>query len=128
MRKTLSISILFYLAAAYDGILGAIFFAFPMFIFERFGVTPPNHPGYVQFPAMLLIVFAILFINIARNPIVHRNLILYGILLKISYCFIVFVYWFTSDIPMMWKPFAVFDLAFMILFILSWRSLCRGED
>jgi hypothetical protein len=128
MKKTLSISILFYLAAVYEGVLGAIFFAFPMFIFERFEVTPPNHPGYVQFPAMLLIVFAMLFINIARNPIVHRNLILYGILLKISYCLVVFGYWFTGGIPWIWKPFAVFDLAFIILFILSWRSLCRDED
>ena len=125
MKKNSLVSILFFLAALYDGILGIIFLASPMLIFERFGVTPPNHVGYVQFPAMLLIVFAILFINIAINPIANRNLILYGILLKLSYCVLVFGYWFTSGIPVIWKPFAICDLIFIILFIISWRSLCR---
>ena len=33
--------------------LGLAFLASPAAIFEVFGVTPPNHPGYVQFPALL---------------------------------------------------------------------------
>jgi hypothetical protein len=124
MKKNLPMSIFFYLAAAYDGILGIVFLISPMSVFERFEITPPNHAGYVQFPAMLLIVFAILFINIARNPVANRNLILYGILLKVSYCSIVFAYWFTSGIPVIWKSFAICDLVFIALFILSWHSLC----
>ena len=127
MNKNLAMKLLFYLAAAYDGILGIVFLASPMCIFEHFEITPPNHAGYVQFPAMLLIVFAILFINIARNPVANRNLILYGILLKVSYCAVVFGYWFTSAIPIIWKPFAVCDLIFIALFILSWRRLCRKK-
>ena len=127
MKKNLPASILFYLAAAYDGILGILFLASPMSVFEHFEITPPNHAGYVQFPAMLLIVFAILFINIARNPVANRNLILYGILLKVSYCSVVFAYWFTSGVPTIWKPFAVCDLIFIVLFILSWCSLCREK-
>jgi len=124
MNKNLLASILFYLAAAYDGILGIVFLASPMCIFEHFEIMPPNHAGYVQFPAMLLIVFAILFINIARNPLKNRNLILYGILLKVSYCSVVFAYWFTSGVPIIWKPFAVCDLIFIVLFALAWRNLC----
>lgn len=127
MKKHLPVTLLFFLAAAYDGILGILFLMSPMYIFERFEVIPPNHAGYVQFPAMLLIVFTILFINIARNPIANRNLILYGILLKVSYCSVVFFYWFTSGIPVIWKPFAVFDLIFIVLFALAWHSLCRTK-
>ncbi|MEN8127609.1 MAG: hypothetical protein ABFR90_07360 [Planctomycetota bacterium] len=124
MKKDLPVSILFYLAAAYDGILGILFLAWPMCMFEHFEVTPPNHAGYVQFPAMLLIVFAVLFVNIARKPVENRNLIFYGILLKVSYCTVVFGYWFTNGIPVIWKPFAVCDLVFIILFILCKLSLC----
>ena len=123
MKKTLLASVLFYIAAAYDGILGIVFLEWPMCIFEHFEITPPNHPGYVQFPAMLLIVFAILFVNIARKPVENRSLIFYGILLKVSYCTVVFAYWFTDGIPVIWKPFAVFDLIFIVLFILADRSL-----
>lgn len=123
MKKILVASVLFYIAAAYDGILGTVFLVSPISVFEHFEITPPNHPGYVQFPAMLLIVFAILFINIARKPLENRNLIFYGILLKVSYCTVVFAYWFTDGIPIIWKPFAVFDLIFIVLFILAQRSL-----
>ena len=126
MKKTLLASVLFYIAAAYDGILGIVFLASPMSVFEHFEITPPNHAGYVQFPAMLLIVFAVLFFNIARKPVENRNLIFYGILLKVSYCTVVFAYWFTDGIPIIWKPFAICDLIFIVLFILSWRSL-SGE-
>ena len=127
MNKNLAVKLLFYVSAAYDGLLGAVFLVRPMFIFERFEVTPPNHAGYVQFPAMLLIVFAILFINIARNPVANRSLILYGILLKVAYCSVVFYYWFTSGIPIIWKPFAICDLIFIALFILSSQSLSSKE-
>ena len=123
MNNNLAVKVLFYIAAAYDGVLGIIFLAKPMCLFEAFEITPPNHAGYVQFPAMLLVVFAVLFFNIARNPAANRNLILYGILLKVSYCTVVFGYWFTDGIPIIWKPFAICDLIFIALFILAQQSL-----
>ena len=107
---------LFVLAALYDAILGLAFLFAPGAVFDRFGVTPPNHLGYVQFPAALLIVFAAMFAAVARDPAANRNLIPFGILLKVSYCGVVFGYWFTTGIPGMWKPFAVADVAFALLF------------
>ena len=41
--------------------LGLVFLLSPGWVFHAFAVTPPNHMGYVQFPAALLIVFAIMF-------------------------------------------------------------------
>ena len=114
---------LFVVAALYDGILGLAFLFLPGAIFARFGVTPPNHLGYVQFPAALLIVFALMFLAIARDAEANRNLIPFGILLKVSYCAVVFAYWSTTGIPAMWKPFAVADLVFIVLFGASYRSL-----
>ena len=45
---------LFWLAALYDGLLGLAFLAAPGRLFDLCQVTPPNHLGYVQFPAALL--------------------------------------------------------------------------
>lgn len=126
MKKYTSVSALYYVSAAYDGILGIAFLWAPLAIFNRLGTTPPNHVGYIHFPAALLIVFALMFINIARQPLRNRNLIPYGILLKVSYCSVVFWHWFTAGIPFMWKPFAIFDAVFLLLFVWSYVFL-SGE-
>jgi len=71
----------------------------------------------------LLLIFALMFAAIARDPIKNRDLIIYGILLKLSYCGMVFWYWFTAGIPNLWKPFAVIDLVMGALFVWSYRVL-----
>jgi hypothetical protein len=118
---------LFAAAALYDFILGFAFLLVPGSIFARCGVTPPNHFGYVQFPGALLIAFALMYAAIARDPQANRNLIPFGALLKVAYCGVVFGYWFTSGIPDMWKPFAVADLAFLVLFGWAWSSLTPAK-
>ncbi len=127
MKHQRSISVLFLVGAAYDGILGLAFILFPFAVFTWFDVTPPNHVGYVQFPAALLLVFSIMFVNVARSPERNRNLIPYGILLKVSYCSVVFWHWFAEGIPYMWKPFAVLDVCFAILFLWAYITI-RGEN
>lgn len=117
------ISFAFVVAALYDGLIGATFLVAGSSVFQWYGVTPPNHPGYVQFPAALLIVFAIMFAAVARSPIENRNLIPYGILLKISYCGAVMFYWLTQDLPDMWKPFCIMDFAFILVFVWAWMAL-----
>jgi hypothetical protein len=119
------ISSLFYLAAFYDGVLGIVLLIVPARIYVRFAVTPPNHWGYVQFPAALLIVFALMFLAVARDPESNRNLIPYGLLLKVSYCGVVFSYWIAQGIPSMWKPLAIMDLGFAALFLWASASLRR---
>ena len=109
------------------GVLGVAFLIAGGAIFDWFGVTPPNHPGYVQFPAALLVVFAIMFAAIARNPAGNRDLIPYGMLLKVAYCGVVFRHWFAGGLPDMWKPLCIADLVFLVLFVWAWKSL-RGAD
>jgi hypothetical protein len=113
---------LFYVAGAYDGLLGIAFLLFWPSIFRFYDVTPPNHPGYVQFPALLLVVFGFMFVQIARNPDLNRGLIVYGIALKAAYCGVVFWYRITGGIPTMWLPWAWIDLAFLILFVMARRA------
>ena len=120
-----SIKGLFYLSAIYDGVLGLLFLFFWRQLFQQFEVTPPNHPGYVQFPALLLMIFGAMFLQIARDPVRNRSLIAYGIALKIAYTGTVFWYEFTTGIPTMWIWCAWADLVFLVLFILAQRALSR---
>ena len=75
----------------------------------------------MQFPAALLLVFGIMFFAVAFRPRANRILIPFGVLLKASYCTLVFGYWFAQGIPRMWKPFAIADLVFAALFLWAWR-------
>lgn len=128
MKDQKYIKALFYLAFAYEAALGIAFLLFHSKVFATFAVTLPNHPGYVQFPAALLIVFGMMFLQIARDPSRSYILIPYGILLKVSYCSVVFAYWFSSGIPGMWKPFAVIDLVFMVLFGFAYLQLRKRNS
>jgi hypothetical protein len=127
MKSTRAITWLFIVSALYDGVLGLAFLLAGGDVFALYNVTPPNHFGYVQFPGALLIIFGLMFLAVARNPVANRNLIPYGILLKISYCGVVFYYWLRTGIPSMWKPFAIFDLVFLVFFIWAYTSLGKVE-
>ena len=116
---------LFVIAGLYDGIVGLAFLFFAMPLYELFGVTPPNHVGYVQFPALLLLIFAAMFFRIASDPPKNRSLIVYGIALKVSYSGLVFWHEVTAGVPSMWIPWAWLDLGFLILFIMAWRKIDR---
>lgn len=116
---------LYVVAALYDGLLGLAFLFFPMTIFALYGVTPPNHPAYVQFPALMLVIFAAMFIRIAADPLRNYKLIPYGVALKASYSGLAFWYEITTGIPFMWIPWAWIDLAFLVAFVVSWLRLSQ---
>jgi hypothetical protein len=115
------IKVLFLVAGIYDGLLGAAFLFFGMAIFHRTGVTPPNHIGYIQFPALLLITFGIMFLRIAQDPLKNRELMWYGVALKASYTGVAFWHHLQGGIPMLWIPWAWIDLLFLILFLIAWK-------
>src|SRR5512140_719669 len=123
MRTERTVSVIYAISGAYDGILGVGFLLAPAALFALFKVTPPNHYGYVQFPAAILITFALMFFTVSAHPRSNRNLMPYGILLKVAYCGVVFGYWFTQGLPFMWKPFAILDVIFAVLFFWAWRRL-----
>ena len=115
------IKAVFYLSALYDALIGATGILFPYIAFDMFDVTRPNHVGYVQFPAILLLIFGAMFYRVARDPVANRALMLYGVALKAGYSGLIFYYLLTTGVPAMFVPFAWADLAFLVLFVLSWR-------
>ena len=114
---------LFVVAAAYDFVLGALFLLAYAAIYRRFGVTLPNHPGYVQFAAAVVLIFGIGFWFVSRAPQRNRDIIKLGILLKVAYSTVVLGWWFRGQMPVMWVPFAWIDLAFLAAFIATLRAL-----
>jgi len=116
------IRLIFWLSAFYDFILGLAFLLAANAIFDHFEVTPPNHLGYVHFPALLLILFAGMYAKIALDPVRHHEFIAYGIGLKVAYVAVAFFHHFTGGIPPMWLPFAYIDLGFVIVFYVAWRA------
>jgi len=121
MSASRTAQVLLWIAAIYDGALGLAFLVAGPALFASFGVTPPNHWGYIHFPAALLVVFGLMFAAAAWRPAANANLIPYGILLKVVYCATVFGHWISAGLPWIWKPFAWFDLLW--IFVLGWTWL-----
>jgi hypothetical protein len=120
-----TIKVLFIIAALYDGVLGLVFLFSPGLAFEMFEVVPPNHFGYVQFPAILLLIFAAMFARVAMDPVSNRFIMLCGVALKAGYSGLVFYYMATTGVPAMWVPWAWADLVFGVLFLWAWRFTGR---
>jgi len=117
------IKILFVVAGIYDLLLGfASVVAAPQ-IFRLAGVTPHNHWGSVYFPALLVVMFGVMFLRIAADPVRRIELIHYGMGLKAAYCGVVFWFEIIGSVPGLWIPFAWTDFVFCVLFFWAWRSL-----
>lgn len=119
-----TVRLLFGVAGLYDFIIGFVFLLFGRPLFDATGVPPPNHWGYILFGALMLMIFGTMFLAVARDPVRNRNLIPYGMLLKLSYVGLVGYYWLATDCPMLFKPFAVIDGIMFVLFLLAyWKPL-----
>ena len=118
---------LFVVAGLYDFALGVLFLFAWRAMYVRFGVTLPNHPGYVVVPALLITIFGIGFWFVAQAPERNRDIIKLGILLKLAYAIPVLAYFFQGQMPTMWVPFAWIDLAFMVTFIAALRATATAR-
>ncbi|MEK6563996.1 MAG: hypothetical protein AABZ65_03080 [Candidatus Omnitrophota bacterium] len=116
---------LFIISALYDFILGVIFLAGFRHVYNYFNIALPNHDGYVQFAAALVVIFGIGFWFVAHDPQRNRDIIKMGILLKLSYSGVAFYHAALGNLPGIWLPFAWLDLIFLVLFILAFKSLKR---
>jgi hypothetical protein len=120
-----SVRWLFTIAGLYDIVLGAAFLVAGGAILTKFGVTLPPHDAYLQFPALLLVVFGLMFLAVAARPHANRNLIFYGLLMKLSYGGVILWHWVGTSpgIDDLWKPFAVLDVIWAALFLWAYGRL-----
>jgi hypothetical protein len=117
-----TVRLLFVIAGLYDFVIGLTFLFFGSQLFESAGVPQPKHWAYIQFGSLMLMIFGTMFLAIAYDPVGKRNLIPYGLLLKLSYVGLATYWWMATDIPMLFKPFAVIDT---VMFVLFWMAYTR---
>lgn len=123
MKPLLSLRLLYAVSAAYDGLLGLAFIVAAPQLYAWVGITPPNHWGYIHFAAGLLVIFGCMFLMIALRPVENRNLVPYGILLKVCYVSTVAWHWSHGGIPAIWTYFAFADALFFLAFVWSLGQL-----
>jgi hypothetical protein len=121
------IKVVFALSGLYDLLFGLVFLCFWRRIYLQQGITPPNHHAYIQFPALLLMLFGVMFFQIAKEPSANRNMIPYGMGLKAAYCIVIFWHVLKHAMPFLWVPFAWIDLVFFILFAAAYRLIGAAE-
>jgi hypothetical protein len=68
MKNNTFAKILFSIACMYDLILGIGYLFLTDKVYGLFQVELPNHMGYIQFPALLLLIFAWMFFQIVQDP------------------------------------------------------------
>ena len=119
--KLSHVRLLFAIAGLYDLIIGLVFLLFGSQRFDAAGVPQPDHWAYIQFGALLLMIFGLMFTG-ARDPVANRNLIPFGMLLKLSYMGLGTYYWIRTGCPLLFKPFVVIDAVMFVLFLLAYRK------
>lgn len=123
-----TVRLLFVIAGLYDFVIGLTFLFFGAQLFDTAGVPQPKHWAYIQFGSLMLMIFGTMFLAIAFDPVGKRNLIPYGLLLKLSYVGLATYYWTTTDIPMLFKPFAVIDAVMFVLFWMAYSARPTNGD
>lgn len=109
---------LFLVAALYNFGLAIFFF-----------ITNPLGADFslVHFAVAMLVVFGVLFCNLAANPVRYKKLIPYAILRNLAYCALAGWYFHNAKLPLVWTIPAVADAVLLVIFIGVWLRLL-GED
>lgn len=110
----------FWIAAAYDIVLGIafLFFATPIFEWIRIEDTLPEYTSYVSLIAAFLFVIGVAYVLIAVGDLQrNRDLITVGILYKVAYFSVALWYLIDGVYPhiLFFYAFGLTDLVFAVL-------------
>ena len=122
------IRLIFIIAALSDFLFGLGVLIAGSAILPWAGISATGHWGPIQFASLMLMIFGLMFASVAFDPISQRNLIRYGLLLKLSFCGLVAYYWMTSEVPMLVRIFAVADAILYVLFLVSYLKLGKRNS
>lgn len=103
--------------AAYDVVLGLAVALFHPMIYKALGIEPANHAGYVQMLGLFVFVLGVMQGLAAVSTASKKDLIFCVLLMKLSYCLVVFGHWIFGSIPSVWIAFAWIDTVFAIIFV-----------
>jgi len=118
----------FLLAALYDLILGAAFLVASEPILTAIGMTLPPHIAYIQLAAVFVFVQGLGYWLVSRDPLANLGLVRVGIAYKAAYSGLALYYLATGQLPsVFFIPWAVFDLLFLIGFVMFLRAASRVQ-
>lgn len=106
--KSKKLNILFLVAGIYNFSLAFIFF---------FGRPLSVEFSLTHFAVILLLVFGVMFCQIAINPYRYKSLIPYAILRNFSYCAVAAFFWQKEKLSPFWLIPGVIDSFFLLFFI-----------
>ncbi len=115
----------FLVGAAYDMILGALFFLAWRPIYDALGVQPPGHTAYLHIATAYIFVQGLSYWYVSRNIIRNLDLVRLGIVYKAVYVGLAAYYLVIGQLlHAVFAWFAVFDLVFLLLFVacLRWAA------
>lgn len=115
----------FVVGAAYDMILGAVFFLAWRPIFDALGVQPPGNTSYLHIATAYIFVQGLSYWYVSRNIVRNLDMVRVGIVYKIIYVGLAAYYLAIGQmLHAVFAWFAVFDLVFLVLFIacLRWAA------
>lgn len=97
---------------------------FPLYFMEQKTGTdfppPINHPeNYYAFIGVT-VVWQVLFLVIAQDPLRYRTIMLLGFLEKMSLVPTFLILFPQGRFPMLWLPLMIIDLTFGLLFVISY--------
>jgi hypothetical protein len=114
----------FFVAAAYDLVLGVGFLFLYPWVYQLMGISLPTEPAYLQMSAAFVLVQGIMYALVFRNMERNRDLILVGVIYKAAYAGISLYHLALGDLPhVLFAVFGVLDIGFMILFLMCLRWL-----
>jgi hypothetical protein len=117
------IRLIFVIAAVFDFLFVLGILVAGATILQWAGISVPDHWGPIQFGSLLLMIFGLMFAAVAFDPVSQRNLIRYGLLMKLNFCGLVAYYWMTSEVPILFRICAIADAILYVLFLVSYLKL-----
>ena len=115
----------FLFAACYDAVLGLLFFLWYEPIYAWQGITLPNHPGYVQLPALFIAIMGLADYYVFRDMVRNRDLVKIRVLMKLAYSLLCFYHYVFGSLPQLWVIVAAFNAVFLFpygLFLMQTRA------
>jgi hypothetical protein len=120
---------LFRVAALYDGVLGATFFFLYQPIFRSLGIPLPDNASYVHLTAGFVFVQGVGYWLVSRNIWGNVDIVRMGVLYKAIYTAVALYYLAVGQLlNAVFAWFAVFDIVFLVLFVLFLMRAGPGQQ
>jgi hypothetical protein len=114
---------LFLVAGIYDAALGLAFLTTGEAILRAIGMALPPHIAYIHLLAIFILIQGLSYLLVARDPWANVGLAMVGVLYKGAYAGLAAWYLATGQMPNnFFVPWAVFDAAFLVAFLLFIRE------